>query len=73
MKPVAWKISNRMDRQDAASIAHTYLNLSRCPGGRLMVSGLICPHCGMDTSDGDCAGTRSPRKPRDFGAPFEVQ
>jgi hypothetical protein len=44
---------------DMARCADAYLNLTLCPGGRPMVRGLICPHCDMDTTEGDCGGVQS--------------
>ena len=43
-------------QRDLAACADAYLNIRACPGGRPIVDGLVCPHCGMDTSDGDCNG-----------------
>jgi hypothetical protein len=42
--------------RDLARCADQFLSIVSCPGGRPIVNGLICPHCGMDTSDGDCGG-----------------
>lgn len=42
--------------QDLANCATAYLLIHRCPGGRPIVDGFICPHCGTDTSNGDCGG-----------------
>lgn len=56
-RPRAHNVSTAQDVRDAAACANQYLALVRCPGGRLNVHGYICPHCGMDTSDGDCGGT----------------
>lgn len=33
-----------------------YLAIVDCPGGRPIVKGYICPHCGADPSHGDCDG-----------------
>lgn len=35
-----------------------YLALTRCPGGRIVNKGYICPHCGADPSVGECKGVR---------------
>jgi hypothetical protein len=42
--------------RDLATLAATYLVVVSCPGGRPIKKGFICPHCGMDTSHGDCDG-----------------
>lgn len=44
--------------RDAARCAEHYLLLISCPGGRPICKGYICPHCGMDTSHGDCDGVQ---------------
>lgn len=41
---------------DLATCAVAYLAITTCPGGRPKVEGLVCPHCGTDTSRGDCDG-----------------
>lgn len=43
---------------DLAACATRYLDIRSCPGGRPIVRGYICPHCGYDTSDGDCGGVQ---------------
>lgn len=52
------KIKNVEDHfvRDAARCADHFLVLISCPGGRPIVKGYICPHCGYDTSYGDCGG-----------------
>ena len=42
--------------RDLARCAKNYLLIKECPGGRPIVKGYICPHCGTDTSYGDCDG-----------------
>jgi len=42
--------------RDLAALAQDYLALKRCPGGRPVVVGYVCAHCGTDTSYGDCQG-----------------
>lgn len=42
--------------RDLANCANTYLLVESCPGGRPIVSGYVCPHCGVDPSYGDCNG-----------------
>jgi hypothetical protein len=48
--------------RDLARCADTFLNIERCPGGRPIVAGLTCPHCGIDPSDGDCNGVNGFKK-----------
>lgn len=48
---------------DMARCAISYLRTQRCPGGRPIVDGSICVHCGMDTSYGDCGGVQGFTKP----------
>jgi hypothetical protein len=47
-------MSDQSDARDLASLAHSYLQLRRCPGGRYVVKGFCCAHCGFDTSYGGC-------------------
>jgi hypothetical protein len=49
---------------DLARLAHSFLLIVSCPGGRPIVKGYVCTHCGMDTSHGDCAGVRNFKKKR---------
>ena len=42
--------------RDLAHCAVAYLLIHNCPGGRPIVDGYVCPHCGTDTSFGDCGG-----------------
>lgn len=42
--------------RDLAVCASRFLSLHRCPGGRPIVGGFICPHCDYDTGHGDCGG-----------------
>lgn len=44
------------EMRDLAALAGIYLVVVACPGGRPINKGCICPHCGMDTSHGDCDG-----------------
>jgi hypothetical protein len=44
------------ETRDMAALAAAYLVVVACPGGRPIHKGYICPHCGMDTSHGDCDG-----------------
>ncbi len=34
-----------MDLKDMATIAESFMDLRSCRGGRLVVEGLVCPHC----------------------------
>ena len=34
-----------MEYADAVRLASTYLNTTRCAGGRIQAEGLRCPHC----------------------------
>ncbi len=45
-------------KSDLAYLAQAYLTFVSCPGGRPIVHGYICPHCGTDPSYGDCGGVR---------------
>lgn len=53
--------------RDLASLASSYLSVVRCPGGRPIVDGYVCPHCGTDTSWGECNGVigfENPTEPK---------
>ena len=45
------KPNDERDTADLAAIAQGMLTVTRCPGGRYMVKGYFCVHCGVDTSD----------------------
>ena len=55
--------------RDMASCAHTYLYTVLCPGGRPIVWGYFCPHCGIDTSHGDCNGVIGFKKKEETNGP----
>jgi hypothetical protein len=46
------------DTSDLVLLAETYLRLRRCAGGRLLVDGYCCPHCGSDDPRKICKGHR---------------
>lgn len=47
------------DTRDLLALAESYLDTRRCPGGRIVMKGYVCAHCGHDyTEDGRC------KKPR---------
>lgn len=52
------KIENieRNRLSDLARCAEFAAVIVDCPGGRPIVGGYICPHCGTDPSHGDCNG-----------------
>ncbi len=58
-------ISIRQDHADVIVCAESYLRTVRCPGGRIIVKGYICVHCGHDPSYGGCKGVtpKIPEKP----------
>lgn len=33
------------DTKEAATVAHRYMNMTRCVGGHVIAEGLMCPHC----------------------------
>jgi hypothetical protein len=41
---------------DLLTLAHLYLDIVLCPGGRPRMKGYVCSHCGVDTTYGDCKG-----------------
>lgn len=56
MKKIDKNDLNKYRIQDTARLALNYLWVINCPGGRPIVDGYICPHCGIDASQGECAG-----------------
>jgi hypothetical protein len=43
-------------QRDILFLADNYLAIRDCPGGRPIIEGYVCPHCGTDTSYGECGG-----------------
>jgi len=61
------------DLPEAAELAHGFLTINRCPGGRLVVSGYKCPHCQHDyTVDDGCAWPRGRRQRKKPYTPEEL-
>ncbi len=58
MSKIAKAKIDKYSLADLARCADTYLLLHNCPGGRPIVNGYVCPHCGTDTSEGDCGGVK---------------
>ncbi len=50
--------TERQDTGDLKVLAWSYLNIIRCPGGRLVVGGYVCLHCEADPSLGECHGIK---------------
>ena len=48
-------LAELFDLRDTAACAESYLNLTRCLGGRIVVKEFICPHCDEDHTMRDCA------------------
>lgn len=44
------KARDLRDLLDLARVAHDTGMIARCPGGRPMLDGYLCCHCGRDTS-----------------------
>lgn len=52
-------MSRQADIRELLELADLHLDTKRCPGGRIVIKGFICAHCGHDyTEDGKC------KKPR---------
>lgn len=48
--------------RDLARCANFALRTVACPGGRPIIKGLICPHCDIDPTEGDCGGVKDFKK-----------
>ena len=58
-------LTRKQEVEDMAMVLNSYLNVTRCPGGRITVEGYICPHCDHDmTTDGKCGWSKAPRAVR---------
>lgn len=42
------------DTKEAAACADRFMNLTRCIGGHVLASGLVCPHCDSYDPDREC-------------------
>jgi hypothetical protein len=58
-------IIDRTDRNDLIALAESYLPMARCPGGRIIMDGYICAHCGKDPTDGKCGKPKRRRNALD--------
>lgn len=50
------KDAEKHRKLDLAKLAEAYLIIGRCPGGRPIVDGYMCHHCGADPSCNECDG-----------------
>ena len=53
---IALPVTPAQDETDLARLAHNYLSVRRCAGGRLVAQGLMCPHCESYDPEDDCDG-----------------
>jgi len=57
-------VSERQDRRDERHCMEIYgPELVRCAGGRLIVDGYVCPHCGSLDPHRECKKPKKGRKP----------
>lgn len=56
---------DRQDSEDVKRLAYSYLQLTRCVGGRLRVSGYVCTHdgCTSDNPSNYCQAPKACLKP----------
>lgn len=47
-------LSSYARMRDLDSLADCYVAIQKCPGGRLIQKGFICPHCGNDPTIEGC-------------------
>ena len=50
------------ERRDIGALVSTYLDVQRCPGGRLVHSHYMCLHCGADASMDECKWAGIPER-----------
>ena len=53
---------DRTDRRDVLEYALSWMNFERCPGGRVILDGYMCAHCGKDPGFGKCGKPKRRKK-----------
>jgi hypothetical protein len=63
-------MSYRQDVKELLELADLHLDTMRCPGGRIVMKGFICAHCGHDyTEDRAC---KKPRRAKSRPTPTDT-